>query len=99
MIYTEENIYVSGEFYEDEEMTIPISLIDKTLCFNFIKNQTTIDFTIMDSEVEKVDNTYSFIIGSDITSKFIGTFDLQISIIENETEVIKSVTKKCDNNK
>lgn len=90
MIYTEEKIYISGELYEDEAMTIPISLMDKTLRFDFIKEQTTISFTIMDNEITKVDNTYNFIIGDEITSKYSGKYTIQVSIIENG-DVVKSV--------
>lgn len=85
--YTEENIAVSGELFADAEKTIPLTLEGKQLRFDFYKRNSDTQFTIHDEQIIKVDHTYAFVIGSDITSRYFGTFLMQISIIADNTVV------------
>lgn len=91
--YTEEEIIVSGELFEDEGKVTPIPLEDKELRFDFYKANVDIHFTIPDTQITKEGNSYSFVIGKDITSRYTGNFDVQVSIIENG-RVVKATSTR-----
>lgn len=86
-IYTEENIAVYGEFFEDQANTIPITLEGKQLRFDFYTINSDEHFTISDDQMIKIGNAYSFTIDKEITTRYTGTFYMQISIIVNGTVV------------
>lgn len=91
--YTEEEIVVSGELFEDEGKVAPIPLEDKELRFDFRKVNYDIYFTIPDAEITKEGHSYSFVIGKDITSRYTGNYDVQVSVIENGN-VVKATSAR-----
>lgn len=91
--YTEEEILVSGELFEDEGKVTPVPLENKELRFDFRKVNSDIHFTIPDAQITKEGHSYSFVIGKDITSRYTGNFDVQVSVIENGS-VVKATSAR-----
>lgn len=91
MIYSEEDIIVSGALWEDEAQSIPIPFDNKQLVVYVIKNNVDkIELTIPDNRITKVDNTYAFTLTKEETRILKGNYGLQFNLIENGS-VVKSI--------
>lgn len=91
MIYSEEDIAVRGDLWEDEAGTIPVSFNDKELIVFLIKSNTDeIVITVNNNEIEKIENSFAFILDGKVTKTLNGNYRMQFNLIENGS-IIKSI--------